>query len=136
MKRVSKIKKCWLVGLSLPFVGFGIWMYHRFDPLQHAIFPPCPFHYATDLYCPGCGSQRALHALLHGDIWGAIQHNFLLLLLFIVGLYKAYLILTKKSEHSSNFLYKNQTPWIVLLLVLSFWVLRNIPYTPFTFLAP
>ncbi len=35
--------------------------------------PRCPFKWVTELDCPGCGSQRALHSLLHGhpmDAWG------------------------------------------------------------------
>lgn len=39
----------------------------------------------TGYDCPGCGSQRMFHALLHGDIAGAWRHNaFLLLVLPVI----------------------------------------------------
>ena len=31
------------------------------------------------IYCPGCGSQRALHDLLHLNFKGVIGHNILFL---------------------------------------------------------
>ena len=40
--------------------------------------PRCPIKMITGFDCPGCGSQRALHALLAGDISGCVRHNFLL----------------------------------------------------------
>src|SRR5690606_2629375 len=46
----------------LAVVGF----YGLVDPAT-GILPSCPFYTLTHWYCPGCGSQRALHALLHGD---------------------------------------------------------------------
>jgi hypothetical protein len=39
-------------------------------PGQTRLFPPCPFHALTGLLCPGCGTTRALHELLHGH-WSA-----------------------------------------------------------------
>ena len=36
-------------------------------PVAGGIYPPCFFHWLTGLYCPGCGSTRCLHALLHGN---------------------------------------------------------------------
>jgi hypothetical protein len=126
----------WLGILALPFLAFGVWLYHKFNPLEYAFFPPCPFYVTTDLYCPGCGSQRAFHALLHGDILGALQHNLLIMLAFLVMLYKVYLLWSKKSNTSSNILYKNSTPWFILIVVIGFWILRNIPVEPFTYLAP
>jgi uncharacterized protein DUF2752 len=29
---------------------------------------PCPFKYLTGIDCPGCGFQRSVIALLHGDL--------------------------------------------------------------------
>ncbi len=40
--------------------------------------PRCIFKWATGWDCPGCGSQRALHALLHGDITRAVESNLLI----------------------------------------------------------
>ena len=40
---------------------------------QHYL--PCPFHWLTGWYCPGCGTQRALHDLLHGRVAEAFGHN-------------------------------------------------------------
>ena len=37
-----------------------------FNPEESSFFPPCLFHSATGLKCPGCGSQRAIYLLLHG----------------------------------------------------------------------
>ncbi len=54
-------------------------VYFAFDPTGTALFPKCPFLTLTGLQCPGCGSQRAIHALLHGDVATAWRMNALLL---------------------------------------------------------
>ncbi len=136
MKALSRKAKQVIFLLSLPVIGFGLWLYYKFNPLEHAIFPPCPFHYSTGYHCPGCGTQRAFHALLHGHFLEAIRYNLLLILAFLVLLYKVYLVFFNKRESSSNLLYKNSTPWIILFLVVGFWILRNIPVEPFVWLAP
>lgn len=46
----------------------------RLDPAA-ALFPKCLFHALTGWHCPGCGSGRAAHALLHGDVGGALRLN-------------------------------------------------------------
>lgn len=50
------------------------------DPTGAAFFPRCPFLTLTGLKCPGCGSQRAIHALMHGEIAEAWRLNALLLI--------------------------------------------------------
>ncbi len=50
-------------------------LYFFFDPSGSALFPKCPFLQLTGYQCPGCGSQRAVHALLHGDIAAAWRFN-------------------------------------------------------------
>lgn len=49
--------------------------YFVFDPLESSFMPQCVFHRLTGLQCVGCGSQRMLHALLHGDLAGAFRAN-------------------------------------------------------------
>lgn len=75
MKSVSTLtnKWIWLAG-GLILLLF----YFVFDPLNYAWMPQCVFHRLTGLQCMGCGSQRVIHALLHGDIEGAFHANALL----------------------------------------------------------
>ena len=58
------------LGLAV-FLGF----YFIFDPLQSIFMPQCIFHKVTGLQCMGCGSQRMIHALLHGDLQAAFHAN-------------------------------------------------------------
>ena len=61
-----------VLGCAAMFVLF------RFDPAQHGFYPVCFLHQSTGLQCPGCGSLRAAHHLLHGDLAGAWHFNPLL----------------------------------------------------------
>ena len=40
--------------------------------------PLCPFHAATGLYCPLCGSLRGVGDLAHGHVMAALGSNLLL----------------------------------------------------------
>lgn len=58
----------------------GIIVYFLFNP-ERPWFPSCPVYRLTGWLCPGCGSQRAIHALLHGDITSAWTYNAMMLIL-------------------------------------------------------
>jgi len=109
-----------------------------FDPARSMIFPPCPLRYLTGLYCPGCGSLRAIHALLHGDLRRALSMNLLsvLLLPFI-----AYGLISEIHRHFRG----RPMPgtWIpasyirvLLAVIVLFGIARNLPFHPFDWLAP
>ena len=94
--------------------------------------PGCPFHALTGLYCPGCGTTRALHALLHFDWPTAVTMNPLaaiaipiLPLLFLHQL-QPHAILPKRLADAR----------VWLGVVLAFAILRNLPWAPFSWLAP
>ena len=53
-------------------------MFYLFDPEEMAVFPRCPFLLATGYECPGCGSQRAIHDMLHLDLKSAFSQNALI----------------------------------------------------------
>ena len=55
-----------------------------FDPATTSFFPSCPFHLLTGWSCPGCGTLRAAHALLHGRFSVALHDNPFVLALGLV----------------------------------------------------
>lgn len=67
--------------LSVALIGIamgGIILYNL-NPNLYWFMPKCPFKIITGLSCPGCGIQRAIYSLLHGNIVDAIQYNYYLL---------------------------------------------------------
>lgn len=109
----------------------------RIDPtVAGNPLPPCPFLTLTGLYCPGCGSTRCLHALAHLDLAGALAMNPLLVLsllpLTVLLLHGAGL-LPQRLLGLRNLLAE---PKLWLVLLLGFAVLRNLPWLPFSLLAP
>ena len=137
METTTKIKKITLFTLVIMLLG-ALSLYFFNDPLNTDLFPKCPFYSITGFYCPGCGSQRAIHAILHGHIFEGLQHNFLIVLLFLVLCYdfilKLIFILKKKSLN--NVLHSPRTTNSILIVILLFWIFRNITIYPFTYLAP
>jgi hypothetical protein len=71
----------------------------RFPPDRYAIYPVCPIYYYLHLQCPGCGTTRALAALLHGHIAEAFHLNpFTTLLLPLVVAYMAHHIWKQRNN--------------------------------------
>ena len=75
-------KNNYLVLIFMISVGALLLFYYFFDPQSYSFLIKCPFKTITGLDCPGCGSQRALHSLLHGELGKAFSYNPL----FIIAL--------------------------------------------------
>jgi hypothetical protein len=117
----------------------GSLLYFYFDPELSRFFPACPLYRLTGIFCPGCGSQRAFHDLIHGHPLLAAEHN----LLFIVFL--PLIVLSAVLFGMDVFLHKKASlkiftsalfTRITLVVIVIFWVLRNVPVEPFIWLAP
>lgn len=125
-----------LLGL-LAIVAVGAAVLWQFDPnVAGNPLPPCPSLWLTGLFCPGCGTTRALHALLHGDLPGALAMNPLMVLSLpavAVLLAQALDVLPKPLEPLARRL-ANARAWAVV--VIGYAVLRNLPWPPFSWLAP
>ncbi len=68
----------WIAAVGIVAILVAV-VYFVLDPEQSRLFPRCLFLSLTGYKCPGCGSQRMLHALLHGDVTAAWRQNALLL---------------------------------------------------------
>lgn len=109
-----------------------------FNPSTTGIFPACPLYQMTGLACPGCGMTRGLHALLHGDVLGALDYNLLLPgILFFFGYLFVSLFLTAARGRGLNFkLFNQKVIWGFFCFALVFSILRNLPVYPFNILFP
>ena len=80
----------------------------------------CPIHALTGFYCPGCGSTRAVKAVLNGDLPLAFHDNALLMVSPVV---LASGLLIEKYSQKRIWLYVFLS--IVLVAVVIFTVIRN-----------
>lgn len=98
-----------------------------FDPTATHWMPQCPSHYLTGYDCPGCGTLRAIHAILHGDIAAAWHFNAALF--FAVPLIIALALAphTRVGSPLRRFADSRWTPLTVLLLLIAWTILRNLP---------
>ncbi len=114
-------------------------LYFEYSPVENILFPKCPLYATTGIYCPGCGSQRATHALLHLDIAGVLRSNVLFLPAVVVVLQHVFARFMRnymQKPQYKSLLDNPKAAWIVLAVVIIFFVLRNIPFAPFSYLAP
>lgn len=113
-------------------------LYFRLDPAQYP-FPRCPVHWLTGLHCPGCGTQRALHALLNGHFRQAAGFNLLAAAfapVVVVGLAEEVRGHLTGVVQRTSWLYRPWFGWGVVGLTVLFTVLRNLPGPLGTWLAP
>lgn len=109
-----------------------------FNPTVSRWLPPCPTHRLTGLYCPGCGATRALHALLHGQLGAAARLNAAVL----VALPFIAFGLARRGARAAGLPLAPPAPLpravgvLVLAAVVLWGVARNLPFAPFSALAP
>ena len=123
------------ISIFILAAGAALLLYFFVEP-KNGILPKCFFHELTGLYCPGCGVQRSFHALLNGHVLTAIDYNLLFILFLPLIIYFILTFTWGKKLAVSSFIYKPVFSFTVVIVVVSFWVLRNIPVTPFSWLAP
>lgn len=131
----SKLGK---IALLTALLGCFVLIFFFFNPATE-LFVPCPFYLITGFYCPGCGSQRAIHLLLHGDILGAFRFNPLMVLTLPILIYGLGTTMTNwifGTSYRFMLFYNKLFIFGFFGLALIYWVLRNLPYHPFKFLAP
>lgn len=123
---VTPRRMAWLLA-ALAAMGAG--MLYLSPPGQSWFLPACPIHAATGLFCPGCGTTRALYALLHGRLAEALDANLLLVGLLPVLAVLGVLLFTA-AVRDNRVRDLRFPPWAtfgLLALVTLFTVLRNLP---------
>ncbi|MFV0418170.1 MAG: DUF2752 domain-containing protein [Dysgonomonas sp.] len=117
-----------LLGVLILLALGGVF-YYLFSPEESSFFPQCPFHSLTGLDCPGCGSQRAIHYLLHLQIKRAFLSNPLLVTIIpyiLLGVYIEYFGGKEKYPRIRQILFNKNAAYIILSAIILFWIGRNL----------
>jgi hypothetical protein len=96
--------------------------------------PVCPTKALLGIDCPGCGSLRMLYSLLHGNLMTAARFNALGLVA-VVLLVWAYLVWTYgrvTGRRIRSWQHQRWSAMLALSLVVIWFVVRNIPFAPFS----
>lgn len=104
-----------------------------FEPGKTGFFPICPFRAITGFTCPGCGSTRGLHRLLHGDVVAAFELNPLLILSlpFLVYALLRYTNAALRDQPLKGNQLNAKYIWLLFGVIMFFWIYRNTPFYPF-----
>jgi hypothetical protein len=123
--------------IALFSTALAILLYLK-KPGETIIFPHCPFHTLTGFYCPGCGSLRAVHELLHGRIVSALDLNPLMVISipFLGYAFLSYSLSLIRGRGLPQIIKRPIWIWLILAVIIAFWVTRNLPFWPFVILAP
>ncbi len=126
VKRNKLIK--WIL-ISCGLVIFFL-IYKLINPYETDFFPKCIFLQLTGYQCPGCGSQRAMHHLFNFELYPAFKENMLLVVSIPYLLLGAYFdmvsLKTERQFRIRKMLYGQRAIMVILVIVIGFWILRNV----------
>lgn len=114
----------------------GVTVVAVFPPTETAWYPKCTFRELTGYHCPGCGTARALHALFHGRVWQAVLYNPFTVAAVLYAAWEPINSAVARWRRRPKRTIATWLVWTFVGLLLAFGVLRNVPYEPFTLLAP
>ncbi|RQP13973.1 MAG: DUF2752 domain-containing protein [Chryseobacterium sp.] len=110
-------------------LSVAVAVFYRFDPAAVSFFPRCPFKTLTGWDCPGCGSQRAVHELLHGNLRNAFRYNPLMVAAVpyvSVGLVFNCDRVRSKCPAARKLLFGRTAIYTILMIIIVFFILRNL----------
>lgn len=119
--RMEKFMKMWCMK-RIPFWLFlisGMVLFvllYCYNPLDEWFYPRCPFFSLTGWQCPGCGTLRGLHCLLHGHIVEAWGFNPAMM---VAAPVLVILSVCRKFARSAKF------GWVILVAIVAWWIGRN-----------
>ena len=113
-----------LIGLLI--LGGAVGLYALLDPTTYP-FPRCLILTTTGYRCPGCGLQRAAHALLHGHLTEAFSYNRALLFTIPLLLLYGYAeLFPQRAPRLRRTLQHPLTLGLLVIAVIGWWIARNL----------
>jgi len=121
--------------IALAGMAFAGAVLFLFDPARYGFYPFCAFYRTTGWLCPGCGSLRAIHRLLHGQVLDALHFNALLV--FSLPILAGFAFQTfLRRRRSEAVRIRPVWLWSAGAVLVLFGLLRNLPFAHSAWLAP
>jgi len=126
----------WFV-ISSAFLLAAAAILYFFNPAQFNFYPTCLLYKTTGLLCPGCGTLRATHQLLHGHLIAAIHFNALLVSSLPFAAYGCIRAARNRAANKPALAWiRPAWLWLGLVVLVAFAILRNLPGASRYWLAP
>lgn len=120
-------KRILWAGVFIVLMAILFMVYFFVDPMEVKWMPRCIWKVATGTDCPGCGSQRMVHALTHGDLRTAWQANaYALCMLPLVGFMLWLELFRKEYPRIYGRFHSPVVIWVLTGSVFIWWILRNV----------
>lgn len=125
----KNLRRVIAIAVALSAVAL-LFVYYHFDPsgdMAGKWFPKCIVKTLTGWQCPSCGVQRALHALMHGEVGRSLSYNWFLAfsLLYLAGMWIGEL--TRNRYPSIRRFFWGEKGGILYVAVYVGWfIMRNI----------
>lgn len=123
MVRKTILKIAMVIALAIT-----ITLLYLYDPTTSAYSYHCPIKALTGFDCPGCGGQRAAHALLHLRFNEAVAYNPFLVVaaLYLFAVVALQFLKGPRVEKARRFVFSQTMVWIYLALMIAWTIVRNI----------
>jgi hypothetical protein len=134
------MRKYFVIILAILAPLLILYFYYIYNEAESSWSVQCSLYQMTGLQCPGCGGQRALHYLLHGELLKAFRYNAIFVLTLPILIYIYFVIVNvyglKNTKYINTPLLGQYFGIITIIVLIVFFILRNIPCFPFTYLSP
>lgn len=137
MKIQTHKKYITAIGILI-FVAVLIYFYFNNPVDKENFYVSCTFKNVTGWDCAGCGAQRSVHYLLHGNWLEALRYNALFVValpyVFILIYYAIRSYLFGKT-YPNSFWFSGKMALIFVAVLVIYTLIRNLPFFPFIYLA-
>ena len=103
-------------------------VYFSVNPENSVYMPKCIIKQLTGFDCPSCGVQRAVHAILHGDVVKAISYNpfFVIAVPYFLLVLYATIFKNAFAQRMRRIVLHRYALYSYIILFFAWWIARNI----------
>lgn len=124
----TRVDRIMAVVFPLVLLALGVLFYY-INPLMDKYPVQCPWRWCTGTLCPGCGLQRALHALVRGEVMLALRYNYFFVLSVpyaLAAVLACWYNFGGRLDWLRRLVFHPITLKAYVIIFFAWWILRNV----------